>query len=350
MSGATMKAVEVKDGKGPVGNLFINAETPKPVPGAGEVLVKAKAFGLNRMDLMQREGVYPMLPHYPKRLGVEFSGVIESIGPSAEHTCKGRTGETFTPGDEVLGLAYGGAYAEYISASASMLMHKPASLSWEEAAGIPETFITATQALHVIGEFAPGKSVLWHAGASGVSIAGIQLSRDAGASKIFATAGTDEKCRFVEGAEVGATKAFNYKTDDWEKGILEATDGKGVDIIIDFVGASYFQHNLAVAAKDAHWVVVGMMGGTKLPEGTDIGPIAWKRLRIEGSTLRSRDLEYQGRLRDTLAGYLPDFEKDGGKEKLRVKVDAVFEMEDIQKAHELMAANKSMGKIICTVP
>jgi NADPH:quinone reductase-like Zn-dependent oxidoreductase len=300
------------------------------------------------MDLLQREGHYPVPPQAPATLGVEFSGVIESVGPplpsSSSSSGQGKEQAKLREGDAVFGLAYGGAYAEYVAVDARMLLAKPASLSWEAAAGIPETFMTATQALHLVGEFAAGKTVLWHAGASGVSIAGIQLSLDSGAAAVYATAGNDEKCKFIT-SELGATKAFNYKTEDWAQGILEATGGKGVDLIVDFIGASYFEKNLAVAAKDARWVMLGLMGGSKL-EGVDIGMLLFKRIRIEGSTLRSRDPEYQGRLKDRLAEYIPHFESG----KLKVKIDAVFSMEDIKKAHDLMEKNVSTGKIICTVP
>ncbi|KAK9782506.1 putative Zinc-binding dehydrogenase [Seiridium cardinale] len=333
---STMKAVEVKGGAGGVDALFINAQTPVPEAKEGDALVKIKAFGLNRMDLIQREGHYPLPPQAPSTLGVEFSGTITSFGP-------GSHGD-FKEGDEVFGLAYGGAYAEYIAVSSKMLLHKPSFLSWEQAAGVPETWITATQALYLVGEFAKGKSVLWHAGASGVSIAGIQLSKDSGASAVYATAGSDEKCAFIE-KELGATKAFNYKSGpNWDEEILKATDGKGVDIIIDFIGASYFVRNLNVAARDAHWVMLGMMGGTKL-ENVDVAKVLYKRVRIEGSTLRSRDPEYQGKLRDKLAEYIPDFEKG----KLKVLVDTVLPWEKIQDAHKLLEANKTTGKIICTV-
>ncbi|KAI1093188.1 quinone oxidoreductase putative [Rostrohypoxylon terebratum] len=334
--GSVMKAVDIKGGKGPATSLFINPQTPKPSPKEGEALVHIKAFGLNRMDLIQREGRYPLPPQAPATLGVEFSGTIDSFGP-------GPHGD-FQIGDAVFGLAYGGAYAEYIVVSSKMLLHKPSHLTWEMAAGIPETWITATQALHLVGEFAPGKSVLWHAGASGVSIAGIQLSKDSGASAVYATAGTDEKCRFIE-QELGATKAFNYKTQDWAQEILSATGGKGVDLIVDFIGASYFQKNLTVAARDARWVTLGMMGGTKL-DGVDYSVLLYKRIRLEGSTLRSRDADYQGRLRDKLAEYIPHFETG----KLKVLIDTVLPIDDIIKAHQLMEENKTTGKIICTVP
>ncbi|KAI0019354.1 quinone oxidoreductase putative [Xylariomycetidae sp. FL0641] len=340
--GGTMKAVDIKGGKGPATALYINADTPVPQPKANEALVRVKAFGLNRMDLLQREGKYPVPPQAPSTLGVEFSGTIESFGSSSSTSS---SSSDFKIGDAVFGLAYGGAYAEFIAADVRMLLHKPAALSWEQAAGIPETWITATQALHLVGDFAPGKRVLWHAGASGVSIAGIQLARDAGAGAVYATAGSDAKCAFVT-RELGADAAFNYKTGDWAQGVRDATDGRGVDLIVDFVGASYFQQNLAAAATDARWVVLGLMGGSRLGEGVDVAPLLLKRIRIEGSTLRSRDPEYQGRLRDKLAEYVPHFESG----KLQVKIDSVFAMDDVVKAHQLMEENKTTGKIVCTVP
>ncbi|KAK1561481.1 chaperonin 10-like protein [Colletotrichum navitas] len=235
----TMKAVDIKGGRGPKENLHIRSDMPKPIPGEGEVLVKVKAFGINRMDTIQRIGDYPLPPQAPKTLGVEFSGTIQAFGPGSHGL--------FKQGDEVFGLAYGGAYAEFIAVNHQMLLHKPTSLTWEQAAGIPETWITATQALFLVGEFAAGKTVLWHAGVSGVSIAGIQLAKDAGAAAVYATAGSRAKCDFVV-REIGATAAFDYKTEDWVARIKETTNGKGVDVIIDFIGGSYFQKNLNVTA------------------------------------------------------------------------------------------------------
>jgi len=299
------------------------------------------------MDLLQRRGPYPLPPQAPKTLGVEFSGTIESFGPGTDPQTTGG----FKPGDEVFGLAYGGAYAEYIAASTKMLLHKPAHLSFEQAAGVPETWMTATQALHFIlgGISAPEspakkKTILWHAGASGVSIAGIQLSKQAGAPAVFATAGSDEKCKFIT-SQLGATAAFNYKTQDWAQEILKATDGKGVDLIVDFIGAPYFQKNLDALARDGRVCLLGLMGGAVLPENVDIGLLLYKRARVEGSTLRSRDEEYQGKLRDKLEEYLPLFEEG----KFKIYVDTVLSWEEIVKAHKMMEGNETKGKIICTV-
>jgi NADPH:quinone reductase-like Zn-dependent oxidoreductase len=292
------------------------------------------------MDLLQREGRYNVPPQAPSTLGVEFSGTIVSLGERVP----ARNTSSFAVDDLVFGLAYGGAYAEYIAVSLTTLLHKPPHLSFEQAAGIPETWITATQALHfVLGVDAPGKSILWHAGASGVSIAGIQLSRMAGASAIFATAGTDDKCRFIE-RDLGATAAVNYKTQDWVEEILAKTDGKGVDLVVDFVGGSYFQKNLDVMARDGRVCMLGLMGGAVAGD-VSLGKLLYKRVRIEGSTLRSRDEEYQGRLRDRLEEYLPKFESG----ELKVLIDTVLPWEEIVQAHKLLEENKTMGKIICTI-
>ncbi|KAF2012214.1 putative quinone oxidoreductase [Aaosphaeria arxii CBS 175.79] len=333
---ASMRAVEIKDGKGPIENLYI-ASIPKPVPTNAQALVKIKAFGLNRMDLVQREGDYPLPPQAPKTLGVEFSGIIEELGSSPE---KG-----FQVGDEVFGLAYGGAYAEYIAVSTHMLVHKPKELSWEQCAGIPETWITATQALYLVSHFTPGKSILWHAGASSVSIAGIQLSVADGASAVYATARSDAKCDFAV-STLGATAAFNAKTSDWAAEVLKATDGKGVDIIIDFVGGEYFAQNLDAVARDGIIVNLGFLGGTRVPDGTDIGAFIRKRITFKGSSLRSRDEVYQGKLRDQLVEHaLPRF-VDG---RFKVLVDRVFDWERIQEAQGVLERNETTGKVICTI-
>ncbi|KAI4273521.1 MAG: hypothetical protein L6R38_006322 [Xanthoria sp. 2 TBL-2021] len=292
------------------------------------------------MDLLQRMDMYPVPPQAPSTLGVEFSGIVEGFGEGSEAERQG-----FAVGDEVFGLAYGGAYAEFIVVSVRMLMRKPRELSWEEAAGVPETWITATQALYLIGSFHPGQSILWHAGASSVSIAGIQLCASDSASQIFVTAGSQSKIDFCV-RELGATAGFNYNTQDWAKEVLAATDGKGVDIIVDFVGGTYFQGNLDAVARDGRIVHLGAMGGTRLSEGTDIGAFVRKRVRFEGSSLRSRDEGYQGRLRDmVLERAVPRLRRG----ELKVFVERVFDWEEIVQAHLLMESNQTRGKIICRV-
>ncbi|KAJ9300052.1 hypothetical protein DTO271G3_2169 [Paecilomyces variotii] len=332
----TMRAISIKGGKGPADALFVDT-IPVPVPGSNQALVKVKAFGLNRMDLLQREGQYPVPPQAPSTLGVEFSGTIESFGDY--------DGKDFAIGDHVFGLAYGGAYAEYIAVSVAMLIHKPAELSWEETAGIPETWITATQAMYLVGGFEPGRSILWHAGASSVSIAGIQLSKADNASAIYVTAGSQEKIDFCVN-QLGATAGYNYRTQDWPSEIQKATNGQGVDLVIDFVGAAHFQGNLDVGARDGRIVELGQMSGSKLPAGVDISGFIRKRLRFEGSTLRSRDEQYQKKLRDLLVEHaLPKF-RDG---TFKIFVEKTFPFEQVVEAHKLLESNRTKGKIICTI-
>lgn len=201
--------------------------------------------------------------------------------------------------------------------------------------------MTAAQALLFIGEFKHGQSVLWHAGASSVSIAGIQLAKAKCASAIYATVSSSEKVHFLE-QNLGVTKAFNYKTDNWGADLQK----QGVNLIVDFIGAPYFQNNLDIAAQDGRIVLLGLMGGAELPVGVNIAPLLYKRLRLEASGLRSRDLGYQGKLRDMLVEYaLPKFCEGS----LKVFVEKVFRFEDIVEAHQLLEKNQTKGKIICTV-
>jgi NADPH:quinone reductase-like Zn-dependent oxidoreductase len=351
---------DIKGGKGPASSLFLSNEIPKPVPGAGQVLVRVKYFGINRMDLTQRAGLYQVPPQAGPILGVEFSGVIEELG---DRSVTG-SDESFKVGDDVFGLAYGGtftyptnlpksvslilvsgAYVEYVSVSTLMLIHKPQEIPWEVAAGIPEVWVTATQAMELIGGFSAGKSILWHAGASSVSIAGIQLSKALGASAIYATAGSQEKVDLCK--SLGTTEAWNYRATNWEKEVKAITNGQGVDIIIDFVGQDYFQMNLNSAATDGRVVIVGMLSGAKISQKeVDLSPFVTKRLRVEGSRLRSRDLAYQRVLRDLLVkDVVPRFLNG----TFKVLVEKVFDWHEIQAAHTLMESNTIKVKLICKV-
>ncbi|KAE8420781.1 quinone oxidoreductase [Aspergillus pseudocaelatus] len=333
-----MRAVGIQGSKGPATSLFIE-EVPTPAPKRNEVLVRVKAFGLNRMDISQREGRYPVPPQAPPILGVEFSGVIHQIGDIDDNDQ-----DLWEVGDEVFGLVYGGAYAEYVAVSRHMLIRKPSDWSWELAAAIPETWMTATQALFDIAHIQPGDRVLWHAGASTVSIAGIQLSIAAGASEVYASVGTDEKVQFTQ--KLGARRSFNYRTSDWVTGIREATDQAGVDIIIDFIGKDYFTKNLDVAAKDGRVVILGMMSGSTIPGPMEIAPILRKRITISGSTLRGRDLKYQISVKEEMVKRaLPGI----ASRQIQVPIERVFSWKDVSLAHQLMETNSSKGKIVCTI-
>jgi len=249
----------------------------------------------------------------------------------------------FKKGDRVFGLAYGGAYAEYIAVNAKMLMHIPEELSFEKAAGIPETWLTAVQALHVVAGIKQGDRVLIHAGASGVGISAIQVARFAGAKAVYATAGTDEKCKFLEN-ELGVTKAINYKKEKFDDVISKETNGEGVNIIIDFIGKDYWTMNMNVAAKEARIVILAFMSGPEF-QG-DLRPILLKKLRIEGTTLRSRDIEYQSNLKKEFEAKVMGHIKSG---EAKILIDKLYDWRDIKQAHDYMASNSSIGKIICKV-
>jgi NADPH:quinone reductase-like Zn-dependent oxidoreductase len=226
-----------------------------------------------------------------------------------------------------------------------MLIHKPAELSHEEAAGIPETWLTASQALYTVAEFTPGRSILWHVGASGVSIAGIQLSREAGASAVYATVRQDSKGAWLE-SELGLDKSFNSENPSWPEEVLKATGGKGVDVVIDFIGGPALMGNLTVLAQEGRIVNLASLGGSKIPDGADLLQFLRKRARMEASGLRSRDAEYQGRLRNQLVEHaLPRF-RDG---RYKVYIEKVFPWEKVVEAHQLLESNTTKGKIICTI-
>ncbi|EIW65898.1 hypothetical protein TREMEDRAFT_70350 [Tremella mesenterica DSM 1558] len=325
-----MRAILIKDGSGPAENLYLGEEVT-PSPGKGEVQVKT--FGLNRMDILQREGKYPLPPKASKTiLGVEFAGVISEVGEG----CGRKVGE------EVFGLAYGGAYAEYIVCPEVMLITKPKELSWVEAAALPECWMTAFQALFVEGSFKKGQTALIHAGASGVGVAAIQLAiHVGGAEKVFSTCGTDEKVDFLHRLHPDKVVAINYRKQNFEEEIKKHTDG--VDHIIDFVGRNYFTSNISLLRRDGTLIFLALLSGPTLAEGTNISPILYKRLTLRGTTLRSRDENYQGnllgRFRDEALPLIV-------KGEMKVEVHEVFDWKDVRKAHEEMEANKNSGKIV----
>ncbi|KAJ8661737.1 hypothetical protein O0I10_002544 [Lichtheimia ornata] len=330
-----MRAVLVKQ-PGDAQQLYIG-EYPTPTPNDSQILVKVKCFCLNRMDIVQRQGNYPPPPGASPLLGVEVSGIVESVGKNVTK---------FKVGDAVFGLMGGGGYAEYAVMEEALALHKPDAISFEQAAAIPETWFTAYQALFFVAGLEKGQDVLIHAGASGVGIAAIQLAKNAGAKRIFITAGSDEKVAFCE--SLGATKGINYKKQEWAEEIAKETSNRGVDVIIDFVGKDYFEKNLGTLAVDGRMVLLAFLSGPVI-EKVNIAPMLKKRLRVEGSALRSRSLEYQSRLRDALAQHVIDehFAKSSNDYKLFIEKE--FDWNDIIDAHLLMESNKTMGKIVVKV-
>ncbi|KAJ8081036.1 hypothetical protein PM082_017876 [Marasmius tenuissimus] len=334
-----MRAILVKDGKGPAENLYLG-EAPDPVPQAGQVVVKIKSFALNRMDILQREGHYPVPPGASTLLGVEFSGNISAVADDV----KG-----WKLDDEVFGLAGGGAYAEYIAVPASHLIPRPPHLSWTEAASVPEAFLTAYQAIVMYGEVAEGDSVLIHAAASGVGIAAIQLARSKGAKTVIATASTKDKLDWLLSIPNGATHVVNYKTQDFAREVTTITEGKGVNVVVDFVGQSHWKKNIESLALDGRMVMLGTLSGTMVSE-FDLKALLYKRLRIQGTTLRSRSVEYQSDLIQRFKSeFLAGLTGQAGSGPLKTYIHKVYSWKDIQTAHKDMEQSANIGKLVVEI-
>ena len=300
-----------------------------PQPQDNELLVRVRATALNRADLLQRRGHYPPPKGDSPVLGLEIAGEVIGIGKD--------TGP-WKIGDRVCGLIGGGGYAELAVLPASVAMPVPEGWSWEMAAAVPEAFMTAWQSLSWLGRLAPGEKVLVHAGASGVGTAAIQLAREMGASEIFVTAspGKHALC-----AKIGATCAIDYRSEDFEE-VLATICPDGIDVIVDCIGAPYFQKNLNALGLDGRLVMLAMMGGASV-EQTDLMLLLRKRLQVMGSTLRNRSLEYKSRLSGDLYRFAwPLFEKG----RLRPVVDRIFPMEEALAAHRYMENNQNQGKIV----
>lgn len=326
-----MKAILVKE-YGGADQLTIG-EFPTPQPNDDELLVKVKASALNRADIMQREGKYPPPRGASPILGLEMAGVVEAVGKN----CSG-----WHTGDRVCALLSGGGYAQYTVIPAKMGIPIPENFSFEQAAAIPEVFLTAYQALFCLGELQSGQHVLIHAGASGVGSASIQLAREAGAT-VIVTAGSAKKLDFC--MKLGARVAINYRDGEFASTVLEETKKQGVNLIVDCVGASHWEQNLGSLAVDGRLVLLATMGGVKV-EHINLLTILLKRLHIIGSTLRSRSLEYKIELTaEFVRNILPGF----SSERYEPIVDSVFSWEEVEKAHQRMEANLNMGKIVLKI-
>jgi tumor protein p53-inducible protein 3 len=325
-----MRAIIVQ-APGGVENMYVGVYG-QPKPGDKEVLVKVEAAGINRADILQRKGKYPPPPGASILLGLEIAGTIVKTGKDCEK---------WREGDHVMGLLPGGGYAEYAVIHEDMAIAKPAYLSFEEAAAIPEVFLTAFQALVWIVGLQQKEKVLIHAGASGVGTAAIQLAKSFD-SEVFITASASKHgvCR-----SLGADHLIDYKSEKFEERIKAITAGKGVDVILDFIGGPYFSANINSLSVDGRMVLLALMGSNPVAE-TDLRKVIGKRISISGSTLRSRSLEYQLRLTQEFAHYaMPLFEKG----KLKPVVDKIFNWNDVAKAHTYMEENRNSGKIILKI-
>ena len=307
-------------------------EYKKPVCGEEEILVKVKATALNRADILQREGKYPPPLNASPILGLEMSGIVEEVGSKVFRWKKG---------DKVFGLLPGGGYAEYVVINENMVTNIPEFLSFEEAAAIPEAFLTAFQSLVWIGELKAGEFVLIHAGASGVGTAAIQIAREIGA-KIIVTASA-EKHQICK--ELGADLVIDYKTQNFKDEVLEFTNNYGVDVIIDFIGGSYFKQNIESLTRDGRLIILAMLSGGKV-DNFDISRILMNRLKIVGSMLRSRSLDYQIKLTKDFKDFAYEKIASG---KIKPVIDKIYNWKDVAEAHQRMEENKNSGKIVLSV-
>ena len=316
-----MKAVKVVDKK------LIIAKANKPVPRDNEILIKIKAAGLNRADIAQKNGLYPPPPGASEVLGLECSGVVESVGKEVKSK---------KPGDEVMALLGGGGYAEYVSCHEFHAINKPKNLNWIEAASIPEVYATCWLNLFLEASMQQGDKVVFHAGASGIGTAGIQLANVFDCES-FVTAGTEEKIKFC--LNLGASDGEIRSNDIFSK-IKEWAPG-GVNIILDPVGGEYFERNLDVLSIEGKLIVIGLMGGAKA--NLNLGLLMVKRQKIIGSTIRARSNETKNIVMQELSEkVIPLFESG----TLKPIIHEAFYFSECNQAQEMMEANENIGKII----
>jgi putative PIG3 family NAD(P)H quinone oxidoreductase len=321
------KAIRIREPGGP--EVLEMGEIEMPEPGPSEVLVEVAAAGLNRADCLQRRGFYPAPPGVPADVpGLEFAGLIESVGDAVG---------AWKPGDRVMGIVGGGSMATRVVTEAAELMPVPAALSLEEAAAVPEVFLTAYDAIVLQGGLAAGHSVLLHAVASGVGTAGIQLAAVLGAISIGTSRTADKLPRCTE---LGLNHAVLVESGNFAEAVLDAAP-KGVDVILDTIGAAYLAQNVKVIGKQGRIIVIGLMGGVR--GELALGTLLAKRASIHGSVLRSRSPAEKADLTKSFTDQMLGHFTTGD---LKPIIDAVLPMTDIQTAHTRMDANETFGKLV----
>lgn len=323
-----MRAIRIAEPGGP--EVLELGEVPRPEPGPAEVLVRVRAAGVNRAEILQRRGLYPAPPGWPADVpGLEFAGRVEAVGERV--TERG-------VGDRVMGLVGGGGYAEYVVVHEREAIPVPELLSWEEAAAVPEVFVTAHDALFTRGRLSLGEWVLIHAVGSGVGTAALQLARAAGA-KTLGTSRTEWK--LDRARELGLDLAIQAGAEDFVDAVLDATGGRGADLILDLVGGGYLPRNLASLATLGRIVVVGLTAGAFAE--IDLGVVLRKRITMVGTSLRSRPLEEKVAAVQAFARHALPLFAEG---RIRPVMDRSFPMEEAPEAHRRMEADRNFGKIV----
>jgi len=325
-----MRAVTLPSYGGP--EVLTLADVPDPVVGPGDVLVDITASAVNRADIMQRKGHYPPPEGAPPYPGLECSGTITALG-------EGVSG--WEVGDEVCALLAGGGYAEQVAVPAGQLLPRPAGVSLVEAAGLPEVACTVWSNVFLLAALQPGEVLLVHGGTSGIGTMALQLARRAGA-RVFCTVGSAEKA--ARAVELGAEQAFLYKESDFVALTREATDGRGADVVLDNMGASYLARNVEVLAPGGRLAVIGLQGGIKAE--LDLGALLAKRGTVRATSLRARPTQEKADIvQAVLAGVWPAVEAG----EVRPVIDRVLPLERVEDAHRLVEASTHVGKVVLQV-
>ena len=327
---STMFHIGLSAPGGPENLTVVKGDVPTVRPG--EILVRVEAAGINRPDVLQRKGEYPPPPDASPILGLEVAGKIVALGA-------GVTGHAV--GDRVCALANGGGYAQYCAVPATQALPFPKGYDAVKAAALPETFFTVRANLFMMAELKPGESVLIHGGSSGIGTTAIQLAAALGA-RVFATAGSAEKCEACLG--LGASRAINYRSEDFSAVIAEETGRAGVDVILDMIGAAYFERNLKSLARDGRLSIIAFLGGT-VAERVNLAPIMLKRLRVTGSAMRPRTAAEKQAIREELLAKVWPLLEAG---RVAPVVHAVMPYAEAAAAHRMMEEGDHIGKIVLT--
>ncbi len=305
---------------------------PSPVLGPADLRIRVAATAVNRADLLQRQGFYPPPPGASELIGLECAGEVSEVGAEVSG---------WRVGERAMALLAGGGYAEEVVVPAACAMRVPEALSLEQAAAVPEVFLTVFLNVFQLGALPDGGAVLVHGGGSGIGTAAIQLVTTAG-GRIVVTAGSDEKCQRC--LELGADRAVNYRTGDFAAEAKALTDGRGVDVVLDSIGAPYLEANLKSLAVGGRLLLIGLMGGAK--GEIRLGDLLARRLQVIGSTLRARPLEEKAAL---VAGFVERFGPDLAAGRIAPVIDRILPIAQVADAHRAMKASEHFGKIVLTL-
>lgn len=325
-----MRAVEIAKPGGP--EALVPTERPLPMPKPNEILVKVAAAGVNRPDILQRQGLYAVPPDASDLPGLEIAGEVVACGAKATR---------WKVGDMVCALAHGGGYAEYCVVPEVQALPVPKGLSPIEAASLPETFFTVWSNVYDRGRLKAGETLLVHGGSSGIGVAAIQIARAMG-NRVLATAGSDDKCAAC--VKLGADKAINYRSQDFLAEVLAATGNKGVNVILDMVGGDYVPKELKCLAEEGRLVFIAFLRGPKTE--LDINEVMRRRLTLTGSTLRPRPVEFKGAVAASLREHVWPLIESG---KIKPVIFKTFPLAQASQAHKLMESSQHIGKIVLTV-